>query len=434
LLNYGYAILESEIRKAINSVGLDYSIGFLHEINQSKTPLVYDIQELFRWIIDISVIQLLEEKKIKKPGFMFNPIIAVSITSASRLLLAATEVLLSRHGVTHAYCDTDSMAIPPQHTKEIQEFFQVLNPYNFDADIFKLEKLDVWFYGISSKRYCLYRVDEKTGEITIDKKKYSAHGLGHLLDPLSNYVDKKHESWHKEIWKDILDIEYKKNTIEKLYEKYESRYAIQKLGISTPVVLNRLKRFNEGKDYYSQIKPSNFFIVGFSNRVDEETGEQIKPLAPFRKFVKEAVFDDFIDYNNKNSRKLRGKQYWKSFWDTFDEYLRHPESKFDGNNGVLERKHVFVSEIKHIGKESDVLNEPFGLDEFSYEFYEDPERIDREFQENADKIMNLEPKDVLDGGINRTTLWTVKEKIKNKEYDNITDKIKIKILSVLKNN
>ena len=66
LLNYGYAILESEIRKAINAVGLDYSIGFLHEINQSRTSLVYDIQELFRWLIDISVIQLLEEKKIKK--------------------------------------------------------------------------------------------------------------------------------------------------------------------------------------------------------------------------------------------------------------------------------------------------------------------------------------------------------------------------------
>ncbi|MCA9828748.1 MAG: CRISPR-associated endonuclease Cas1, partial [Nitrosopumilus sp.] len=38
LLNYGYAILESEIRKVINGIGLDYSIGFLHEINQSRTP------------------------------------------------------------------------------------------------------------------------------------------------------------------------------------------------------------------------------------------------------------------------------------------------------------------------------------------------------------------------------------------------------------
>ena len=72
MLNYGYAILESEIRKAINSVGLDYSIGFLHEINQSRTPLVYDIQELFRWLIDVSVIQLLEEKKIKKSDFIIT--------------------------------------------------------------------------------------------------------------------------------------------------------------------------------------------------------------------------------------------------------------------------------------------------------------------------------------------------------------------------
>ena len=70
MLNYGYAISESEIRKAVNGIGLDYSIGFLHEINQSRTPLVYDIQELFRWIIDISVLQLLEEKKIKKLDFI----------------------------------------------------------------------------------------------------------------------------------------------------------------------------------------------------------------------------------------------------------------------------------------------------------------------------------------------------------------------------
>jgi len=72
LLNYGYAILESEIRKSINSVGLDYSVGFLHEINQSHTPLVYDLQELFRWLIDLSVIELLEERKIRKSDFIIT--------------------------------------------------------------------------------------------------------------------------------------------------------------------------------------------------------------------------------------------------------------------------------------------------------------------------------------------------------------------------
>jgi len=72
LLNYGYSILETEVRKAINSVGLDPSIGFLHEISQSRTPLVYDIQELFRWIVDLSVIQVLEQNSIKKSDFIIT--------------------------------------------------------------------------------------------------------------------------------------------------------------------------------------------------------------------------------------------------------------------------------------------------------------------------------------------------------------------------
>ena len=40
-------------------------------MNQHKAnPLVYDIQELFRWLIDFSVLQLLEEKKLKKSDFI----------------------------------------------------------------------------------------------------------------------------------------------------------------------------------------------------------------------------------------------------------------------------------------------------------------------------------------------------------------------------
>ncbi len=72
LLNYGYAILESEARKAVNASGLDYSIGFLHEIFQGKTPLVYDMQELFRWLVDYSLIKLLEEYTLKKSDFIIT--------------------------------------------------------------------------------------------------------------------------------------------------------------------------------------------------------------------------------------------------------------------------------------------------------------------------------------------------------------------------
>jgi len=69
LLNYCYAILESIIRKDINTIGLDVSIGYLHEIGHSKHPLVYDLQELFRYVIDYSVIELLETQ-LKKSDFI----------------------------------------------------------------------------------------------------------------------------------------------------------------------------------------------------------------------------------------------------------------------------------------------------------------------------------------------------------------------------
>ncbi len=69
MLNYGYAILESSIRKDINTIGLDPSIGFLHEIASSKHPLVYDLQELFRHVVDYSVIQMLESG-LKKTDFI----------------------------------------------------------------------------------------------------------------------------------------------------------------------------------------------------------------------------------------------------------------------------------------------------------------------------------------------------------------------------
>ncbi|MCL4311032.1 MAG: hypothetical protein M1462_01190 [Candidatus Thermoplasmatota archaeon] len=32
----------------------------MHEITQSKHPLVYDLQELFMYVVDYSVIELLE--------------------------------------------------------------------------------------------------------------------------------------------------------------------------------------------------------------------------------------------------------------------------------------------------------------------------------------------------------------------------------------
>jgi CRISPR-associated protein Cas1 len=70
LFNYGYALLESECRKAINSIGLDTHVGFLHEVTIGKEPLVYDLQEPFRWLIDTAIINGLEKKVFNKKDFI----------------------------------------------------------------------------------------------------------------------------------------------------------------------------------------------------------------------------------------------------------------------------------------------------------------------------------------------------------------------------
>lgn len=59
LLNFGYSLLEGQVRHAVNSVGLEPSVGWLHETAASKLPVVYDLQEPFRWLVDLSVVEVL---------------------------------------------------------------------------------------------------------------------------------------------------------------------------------------------------------------------------------------------------------------------------------------------------------------------------------------------------------------------------------------
>lgn len=117
-------------------------------------------------------------------------------------------------------------------------------------------------------------------------------------------------------------------------------------------------------------------------------------------------------------------------WDWFSEYLRHLEDKFDGDVGSLERKHVTVGNIVHIGKESNGLEESeiLGLNDSSYEIYEDKSEIERKILENKERILKLRPKDVKDFGISRQTLWNVQTRIKEKQLHRISVKIKNLIL------
>jgi CRISPR-associated protein Cas1 len=73
-LNYAYGVLEGECRRAINAVGLEPSVGFLHETSgyQTKQSLVYDLQEPFRWLADVTVMEAFESEMLDLPDFYFT--------------------------------------------------------------------------------------------------------------------------------------------------------------------------------------------------------------------------------------------------------------------------------------------------------------------------------------------------------------------------
>jgi len=72
-LNYAYGVMEGYVRRAINIVGLEPLVGFLHEFtgSQTKESLVYDLQEPFRWLGDILTIEAFESGVLDLRDFYF---------------------------------------------------------------------------------------------------------------------------------------------------------------------------------------------------------------------------------------------------------------------------------------------------------------------------------------------------------------------------
>lgn len=93
LFNYGYSILESQCWRAINAYGLDPYIGFVHQMAAGKYPLVYDLQEPFRWLIDVAIIDALEKGMFTKKDFIRTDNYVIRLSSAgTKKLLEAVNV------------------------------------------------------------------------------------------------------------------------------------------------------------------------------------------------------------------------------------------------------------------------------------------------------------------------------------------------------
>jgi len=346
------------------------------------------------------------ENRFEKAGNYFHPLLAVMITAGSKLFLAMAEAKVKELGGTHAYMDTDSIFVPPEMAQDVIDYFQPLNPYSLDLDLLKAEKEDMWFYGISSKRYALYTYENGKIKFMEGERSFKLHGLGHLTNPFPKVVD----DWQAEIWEDILKLHYGMVSELDIEEKYSGLYAISRLTVSTANVLRRFKGLNAGKEWNKQIKPFNFYLVGF--QVVEEDGKAVKPLAPYSDDPQKIVYEPFIDYETGEVKE--GSHYFKPLSRTIRQYVEHPEHKFDGDLGVIERKYVHADGVVYIGKEANNIDEQ-ELDVKKAQEFINKEKI-------MQRILALSVSEAKELGVPKTTLWDIQKKIREGNKLNLNTK------------
>lgn len=231
-----------------------------------------------------------EDKEYEEHGKFYNPLIAVMITGAARLILAMMQNSVEDQGGTFAFCDTDSMSIadlendnPEKIGQDVIEKFKALVPYDRklvgeNASLLEAEDCNwvrkdwtknedggnltsgdyfpLYCYMISAKRYVMYNViPDVQGHQQIVIRKKSDHGLGHLLSPIES---EKRTDWVNEAWKYHLSIEYNLSYTEPHW--FHDFPAFAQLSISKPSIY---KLLNPDLDilYSQQIKPFNFILT-----------------------------------------------------------------------------------------------------------------------------------------------------------------------------
>ena len=72
ILNYAYAVLESQVRIATVSQGLDPTTGYLHAVRPGRMALVYDLMEPLRPRVDRSVLDFVRSHSFSPADFVLG--------------------------------------------------------------------------------------------------------------------------------------------------------------------------------------------------------------------------------------------------------------------------------------------------------------------------------------------------------------------------
>ncbi|MGC2359932.1 MAG: helix-turn-helix domain-containing protein, partial [Thermoplasmata archaeon] len=256
------------------------------------------------------------------------------LTAASHLLLALVDSHVERLGGEVVYRDTDSAFVTPSGiVGEVAGALASLSPYSVEVPFLKDETaesapreqypkgstdLKPRFFGLSSKRYCLFARD-KAGRPHVFRKAASDHGLG------SYQVGGDREEWVAQLWERIIE-----KGVEGA-DDYAGVPATSDFSLSTPNLLPRIRRLGE-------LRPFTFLTARLlepSRDPDEVRSELVAFIGPDDEARRAALMNE--------SRQ-------RSWGSVVEDFVRHRDRKYTFDaEGRAVRRHIFVRRKNLIG-------------------------------------------------------------------------------------
>jgi hypothetical protein len=283
---------------------------------------------------------------LEEPGELFSPLLGAEITSGGHLLLALLDTVAERSGAKVVYCDTDSAFVTPSKiAPEIARRFDALNPYSVKVALLKDETEEKAprgdypkgspdaqprFFGLSSKRYCLF-VRDKHGRPYVFRKSASDHGLGMYQLPNDR------EEFTKRVWERLIEAALDG---EGDFSEFGYLPATAQFSLTTPALLPRVAQV-EG------MRPFNFLTIRYLDPAALPEGAETFEVLPFHS-PKEPEW-----------MELAEKEGAKTWAHILEAYTRHRDRKYLlGPDGRIVRRSVLVrkSSLVGLGKEGTKLS------------------------------------------------------------------------------
>lgn len=104
LLSFLYTLLTHDVRSALDSVGLDSAVGFLHRDRPGRPGLALDMMEEFRpFLADRLALSLINREQVKKKGFKKSMAGTVLMDDDTRKTVLIAYQKRKQETITHPY-------------------------------------------------------------------------------------------------------------------------------------------------------------------------------------------------------------------------------------------------------------------------------------------------------------------------------------------